>query len=147
MRMPGSESLLLWAWRVTRITLGLIFLYAGIIKAGASEEFALALVPFTIIPEGWTGVFAVGLAWTEMAAGILVLLPRVSRAGAALILALVLVFAGVLTWALANDLIVSCGCFGGDSPPSAGAMRMAIARDAVIACAALFVLAFRPRRA
>jgi len=145
MTAPSSGTLLLWAWRITRIALGLTFLYAGMIKAGASEEFALALVPFTMIPDAWTGIFAVSLAWTEIAAGLLILLPRVNRFGSALILFLALLFAGVLTWALANDIIVSCGCFGGDAPPSAHAMRVAIARDVVIAAAALFALVFRPR--
>lgn len=130
---------------VTRILLGGIFLYAGVIKASASEEFALALIPFSILPESWTGTMAVLLAWTEIAAGILILLPRIHRAGSALILLLVLLFIGVLTWALSNDIIVSCGCFGGDDAPSAAHMRMAILRDIALAAAAAFVL-FSPRR-
>ncbi len=137
---------LLWSLLLTRITLGAIFLYAGAIKAGASESFALALAPFTILPDSWTGVFAITLAWTEIAAGVLILLPKVHRIGSALILCLLLLFIGVLTWALANDIIVSCGCFGGDEPPSAMAMRKAIFRDIVLAAAAAFTLVARPSR-
>ena len=137
------HKLLLWSVALTRVLLGGIFLYAGAIKASASEEFALALVPFSILPESWTGTFAVLLAWTEIVAGLLVLLPRVHRLGSGLILLLALVFIGVLTWALSNGLIVSCGCFGGDETPSAAAMQMAILRDVGIACAAAFTLAFR----
>ena len=136
-------KILLWSAVLIRILLGGIFLYAGTIKASASEEFALALAPFTILPESWTGTFAVLLAWTEIVAGLLVLLPRVHRLGSGLILFLALVFVGVLTWALSNGLIVSCGCFGGDETPSAAAMQMAILRDVGIACAAAFTLAFR----
>lgn len=123
-----------------RILLGGIFLYAGVVKASASEEFALALIPFSILPESWTGTVAVVLAWTEIIAGVLILLPKVHRAGSALILFLLLLFIGVLTWALANDIIVSCGCFGGDDAPSAAAMRMAIFRDIALAAAAAFSL-------
>lgn len=143
---PLLFPVLLWSWRATRAVLAAIFLYAGIVKASSSEEFALALVPFTIIPAAWIGLFAVSLAWTEIVAGILILLPRVHRAGSALILFLVLLFAGVLGWALANDIIVSCGCFGDDSPPSVNAMRLAIARDVAIAAAAAFTLVFRPKK-
>ena len=60
-------KLLLWSAVLIRILLGGIFLYAGTVKASASEEFALALAPFTILPESWTGTFAVLLAWTELA--------------------------------------------------------------------------------
>lgn len=144
--MKSGHPILVWSWRATRAVLAAIFLYAGIIKASASEEFALALVPFTIIPEAWTGLFAVTLAWTEVAAGILILLPHINRAGSALVLFLALLFAGVLGWALANDIIVSCGCFGEDAPPSARAMFLAIVRDAAIAAAAGFTLVFRPEK-
>lgn len=144
--MKSGRLALLWTWRATRLILAAIFLYAGIVKAGASEEFALALVPFTIIPEAWTGLFAVTLAWTEVAAGVLILLPRIHRAGSAAILFMALLFAGVLGWALANDIIVSCGCFGDDAPPSAQAMLLAIIRDAAIAAAAGFTLVFRPEK-
>ncbi len=133
-----------WSLLLTRFLLGGIFLYAGVIKAGASEEFALALVPFSILPESWTGPVAIVLAWTEIAAGTLILLPKVHRAGSALILALALLFIGVLTWALSNGIIVSCGCFGRDESPSAAAMQASILRDIAIATAAAVTLFFSP---
>ena len=138
-----SIKILLWSAVMTRVLLGGIFLYAGTIKASASEEFALALVPFSILPESWTPTFAVLLAWTEIAAGLLVLTPRIHRLGSAMILLLALLFIGALTWALSNGIIVSCGCFGGDETPSAAAMQMAVLRDIGIACAAAFTLVFR----
>ena len=141
-RPDRFEKIGLWCIVLVRLVLGGIFLFAGVIKAGASEKFALALVPFSILPESWTGPFAVTLAWTEISAGLLILLPRVHRLGSALILCLALLFIGVLTWALSNGLIVSCGCFGGDEPPSAAAMQMAILRDLGIAAAAALALVF-----
>ena len=141
------QKIQLWCVVLIRFVLGGTFLFAGAIKAGASEEFALALVPFSILPESWTGTFAVTLAWTEIVAGLLILLPRVHRIGSVLILCLALVFIGVLTWALSNGLIVSCGCFGGDEPPSATAMQLSILRDVGIAGAAVLTLVFRPRKA
>lgn len=145
MSLRAKPDYALWAWLLTRFALGGIFLYAGVIKAGASETFALTLVPFTVLPEGWVQPFAIGLAWTEMAAGLLILLPGVHRIGAGLILLLSLLFIGVLTWALGNGIIVNCGCFGGDVPPSAAVMRWVIVRDVALAGAALFTLVFRAR--
>ncbi len=123
-----------------RVALSGIFLYSGIVKAGASEQFAVGLAPFTILPPQWTAGFAVGLAWTEIAAGLLILIPRTRRVGAALIIALCCLFIGVLVWALANGIIVACGCFGGEETPSAARMVMAIVRDFLFLLAAAFVI-------
>ena len=144
--MNQRQKVLVWCIVLIRVVLGGIFLFSGAIKASASEEFALALVPFTILPGSWTEPFAVILAWTEIIAGLLILLPRIHRLGSAVILLLSLMFIGVLTWALSNGLIVNCGCFGGDETPSATAMRMAVLRDIGIACAAGFTLVFQFRR-
>ncbi len=139
------QKIQIWSIVLIRVALGVTFLFSGAIKASASEEFALALVPFSILPESWTGAFAMALAITEIAAGLLILLPRVHRIGSAMILLLALLFIGVLTWALSNGLIVNCGCFGGDETPSASAMRLAILRDIGIAGAAALTLVFRGR--
>jgi len=123
-----------------RVALSVVFLYSGVVKAGASEQFAVGLAPFTILPPEWTAGFAVGLAWTEIAAGVLILIPRTRRAGAVLIVALCCLFIGVLVWALANGIIVACGCFGGDEAPSAAKMVMAVVRDILLLLAAVVVL-------
>jgi uncharacterized membrane protein YphA (DoxX/SURF4 family) len=129
-----------WVHLGLRLALGALFLYAGLIKAGASEEFALALIPFTFVPGGWGSYLAVGLAVTEILAGVLILLPRVYPLGALLILGLCAVFIVALTWALANGIIVDCACFGRDEAPSAEKMVMAVVRDVVIVMAAATVL-------
>ena len=126
-----------------RAFLGAVFLYAGIIKAGASEQFALALVPFTFVPIGWLGTLAIALPLAEIAAGILILLPRVHMAGSVLICLLSLTFIGTLSWALSNGIIVACGCFGADETPSAFKMLIAIARDIVFFLLAAATIAHR----
>ena len=123
-----------------RLILGITFLYAGIIKASASQAFAIALLPFTFIDSMWTGPLAVGLAWMEILAGVLVLAPRIYEAGAAMIAGLCLVFITVLSWALWNGYIVSCGCFGEDMAPSAAKMLLAIGRDILLLVAAVAIM-------
>jgi uncharacterized membrane protein YphA (DoxX/SURF4 family) len=127
-----------------RIALAAVFFYAGAVKAGASQEFAMALLPFTFVPPQWTMTLALALAWTEILAAILLLLPRIFPLGAALIGALCLLFIGVLSWALWNGIIVSCGCFGVDDSPSAWKMLLAIGRDIVLLGAAAAIV-FLPR--
>ena len=123
-----------------RLILGGVFLYAGIIKAGDGQAFTIALMPFTIIPSGWTGFLAYALAWTEIGAGILILSPKVYPIGAAIVVGLSLVFISVISWALASGIIVSCGCFGAEEAPSAGKMLFAILRDAFILSGAVAIL-------
>ena len=136
--MKSAISLLL------RIALAAVFFYAGAVKASASQEFAMALLPFTFVPTQWTMPLALALAWTEILAAILLVLPRVFPLGAALVGALCLLFIGVLSWALWNGIIVSCGCFGADDSPSAWKMLLAIGRDIVLLGAAAAIV-FLPR--
>ena len=123
-----------------RLALAGVFLHAGAVKATSSHEFALALLPFTFVPQDWTMPLALTLAATELLAGVLLLLPRVFPAGAALVCALCVLFISVLTWALANGFIVSCGCFGTEEAPSAWKMLAAIGRDIAILIAAAAIL-------
>lgn len=125
-----------------RIGLAGIFLYAGLIKAGSSHEFALALLPFTFVPPEWSMPIALALAFTELLAGVLLLMPRVYPIGAGLVCTLCVLFIGVLTWALANGIVVDCGCFGKESEPSKWKMLFAVGRDIMIltAATALFLM-------
>jgi uncharacterized membrane protein YphA (DoxX/SURF4 family) len=124
-----------------RIALAGLFFYAGVVKAGSIQEFAIALLPFTFAPPEWTMPLALALAWIEILAAILLLLPRAFPLGAALVCALCLLFIGVLSWALWNGIIVSCGCFGADDSPSAWKMLLAIGRDILLLGAATTILA------
>lgn len=127
-----------------RLILAGVLLYAGFVKAGDAEGFALALAPFTFVPEIWLPVIAFALPWLEIALGIGLLLPRTSRVAGLLAAALFSLFLVVIAWALSEGIIVSCGCFGEeDEPPSARSMQLVILRNAVLVAAALWV-AFRP---
>lgn len=132
-------------WRiVVRILLGAVFLFAGIVKASDSRAFATALLPFTFVPGAWTGPLAIGLAWIEIISGCLLLAPRVWPAGAAMVCGLSVVFLAVLGWAMASGIVVSCGCFGGDEPPSREAMATAMLRDVAIFAGSAALLLLRP---
>ena len=102
-----------------RVLLASIFLYSGLIKASSSAQFAIALAPFTFLPETWIRPLSVLLPLCEIVAGLLILVSRTKQIGAGVIFALCIFFAAVLGWALANGIIVSCSCFGQDDEPSA----------------------------
>jgi len=120
-----------------------MFLYAGIVKAGASEGFFVTLLPFaTIIPEWGLRVVAEGLPYVEIAAGILLLVPVASRIGAMLICVLCCVFIVTIFVALANGIVVACGCFGEeyDEVPSRGRMLMVVVRNLFIFYSAAWIV-------
>lgn len=128
-----------YVFLATRIVLAGVFLYAGIIKASASAHFAVTLMPFTILPQDWIGLIAFTLPLVEILAAILLLIPRTSPYGAALVLLLSVAFISLLGWALHNEIIVACGCFGQDETPSAEKMQMAMERDVVLGAVAMAV--------
>ncbi|PTX95215.1 hypothetical protein DB345_13080 [Spartobacteria bacterium LR76] len=137
--MKYSANILLL---LLRIALGSVFLYAGGIKAMATESFALTLMPFTFVPPEAYDWIALLLPYTELLAGLFIIfgLPRI---GAALILGLSILFCYVIGWALSNQIIVSCGCFGTeDTAPSAEKMAWAMRRDVLLAAGSVVVLVF-----
>lgn len=140
-RDPGDGGLAVKSRIVLflRLALAAVFLYAGLVKANSSHEFALALLPFTFVPPEWTMPLALALAFSELLAGVLLLLPGVSPIGGGLVCALCVLFISVLTWALANGIIVSCGCFGEEDAPSEWKMLVAIGRDILLLAAAVAV--------
>ncbi len=127
----------------TRLLLAALFLAAGLVKAGASEGFAITIAQFTILPPATVTAFAIILPWFEILAAILLLVPRTVRWGAILTATLLVTFTAALGWALSQGLIVDCGCFG-ETAPSRERMVTTLVRDVVLLAAAL-ILAVYPR--
>ena len=104
-----------------------------------SAQFAIALAHSPLFPS--LGFVPFGFsAVCEIAGGLLILVSPTKHTGAGLILVLSLLFAMVLSWALANGIIVSCSCFGQDDQPSAMKMMLALGRDLFLAGLALVVI-------
>jgi len=133
---PKRKSL---SW-ILRMVLAAVFLFAGLVKSTASEQFLVALAPFTFVPEALLSPISFWLPIGEVLIGLLLLIPQTHRFGAALALALLLVFIGVLAWALSQGIVVSCSCFGEDDEPSAWKMMVAILRDLIFAGMALWLI-------
>jgi putative oxidoreductase len=123
-----------------RLFLAVIFLYSGLVKASGSAQFAVALIPLTLIPETWIRPTSILLPLVEIAGGALILAPLTKRIGACLVLGLCGVFITALSWALANGIIVDCSCFGEEERPSLAKMTLALMRDIFLAALAFIVL-------
>lgn len=121
-------NLAIW---ITRLLLAALFLTAGLIKAGASEGFAITIAQFSILPPAAITAFALALPWVEILTALLLVIPKTARVGAALAALLLTTFITALLWALSQGLIVDCGCFG-ESAPSLNKMLLTLTRNVIL---------------
>jgi uncharacterized membrane protein YphA (DoxX/SURF4 family) len=133
------------AIQLARMLIAAVFLYAGVVKLGTSERFAITIAQFFILPLAWVGLFAAALPWLEILVGLLLLVPRTARAGAWCAAALLIVFLAALTWAWSQGFVVDCGCFGDteDEPQPGNQIPFAIARDVALIAVTLLLAARR----
>ncbi len=125
---------------IARLFLAAIFLYAGIVKIGASERFAVTVAQFSILPPQWITGFSIGLPIFEVVIGLALLTPWTARVGALAAAALLVGFIGALGWAWSQGVTTDCGCFG--ETPTNDSPALAMARDVALLAITL-LLAFR----
>ena len=114
-----------------RLVLGVIFLYAGLLKAGDAASFAGQVAAYQLLPYAFNYLVAATLPYVEIACGALLLFKRHVRPALLLLGGMNLVFIGALMSVVWRGLEIDCGCFDptGSSGTSAGA---ALLRDCVL---------------
>ncbi|MDQ7772633.1 MAG: MauE/DoxX family redox-associated membrane protein [Elusimicrobiales bacterium] len=120
--MTGIKNITFTQWTglAGRVVLGLVFAWAGFLKAVApAEEFAYAIETYKLFPQWMTTLSALTVPWAEIYLGLLLAAGLFTRASAAAIGALMVFFQVLLAQAMIRGLpITSCGCFGtGKSNP------------------------------
>jgi len=127
-----------WTYWMGRLLLGVVFIYAAILKMGSPQDFADSIAAYHILPFSVINLLALGLPLFELICGLLVLTGFFLRIGIIGILAMLAIFMAALAIALARGLSINCGCFGAhswlDSNPWA-----ALARDGILLGFAVFV--------
>lgn len=124
------NALLCWlagpaVMRVTRITVGLVFVIAALAKIGDVAWFAQQLQNYRIAPAWSENALAIVMPWIELLAGLALVLGVRARAGGAVALALMIVFTLAVAAAWARGLDFRCGCFGKVGASSIGAQKFA----------------------
>lgn len=121
---------------ICRLSLAIIFLYAGIEKVINPDDFSVAIYNYRLLPDYAINFVAVILPWLEIIIA-LNLLFGINVRGAALLSALLfLTFATALTINLARGLDISCGCFGASSE---NINWFYLVRDLFLFCISIFV--------
>jgi hypothetical protein len=127
-----------WTYRLLRVGLAMLFLWAGAVKLGHPKVFARAIAEFSILPDVFVVPVAMGLPVLEVLAGICLLLDIVF--GLRLTFGLLVIFMGVLAYAMFKGLDVDCGCFSAEEMRSQSNLRLTFFRDLVLTITVLFLL-------
>ncbi|MBA3387658.1 MAG: DoxX family protein [Chthoniobacterales bacterium] len=99
-------------WAILAGVIGLVFIYAGVLKAWDPIEFTRDIQNFHILPWPLGVRLAFYLPWLEVLCG-LALLTGYLRGGAVAILTLLtIVFIGATIAAKVRGIDLACGCFG-----------------------------------
>ena len=126
---------------VSRGVLGMIFIYAGLVKLLDPKAFAKVIAQYDIVPQILLPSVAAGLPSLELLAGIGLILNI--RGSLSAIFSLLLLFISVLGYGLLSNLNVDCGCFSAEEIKGFNSLRMAFYRDLIMMAAASYIYAYR----
>jgi uncharacterized membrane protein YphA (DoxX/SURF4 family) len=135
----------LWSYRFVRLILGVLFIWAAVLKLMDLEAFATTIGAFGLLPKPLLGWAALFLPLLELAAAIGLILDV--RGSLAAITGLLIMFSLVLAYGLWLGLDIDCGCYGpGD--PEAGALsglRSSLQRDLAMLAGVIYLYWWRRR--
>jgi uncharacterized membrane protein YphA (DoxX/SURF4 family) len=98
--------------------IGLLFMYAGAMKALDPGQFAGDIENFRLVPHHAAVLLAIYLPWLEVICGFALLINRLRAGALCIFTTLCLVFLAALVSAKMRGLDISCGCFGHAHPHS-----------------------------
>ena len=124
---------------ICRLTLAIIFFYAGVEKILYPQEFAVAIYNYQLLPDYVINLLAIFLPWLEVLIAASLVIGIYTRGAALLSSLLFLIFATALTINLVRGLDISCGCFGASS---GNISWFYLVRDLSLCCMSVFVLIY-----
>jgi len=124
-----------------RWCLGVIFVYAGLVKIADPLGFALALYNYHILPAWMINPLAICLPWVEVIIGAGLLAGIMIPGGALVVSGMLAIFAVAIGISLIRGLDIACGCFS----TSAGAEPITwlfVVRDILLLGMGMHILLF-----
>ncbi|MFH1419798.1 MAG: MauE/DoxX family redox-associated membrane protein [Planctomycetota bacterium] len=123
---------------VCALVVGGYFIYAAAGKIVEPRQFAIDIRNYRILPDVLLHLPALFLPWWEVAAAVMLIVPKTRRAGTILICGLLLVFIAMIGYsAIHKGLDISCGCTGKNS---SHAGWLTIGRNVLLLIASLYSL-------
>jgi protein-disulfide isomerase/uncharacterized membrane protein YphA (DoxX/SURF4 family) len=130
-----------WLGTAARLVLGVLWLWAGLSKVGDPGQFLVAVEAYQLLPDWLARATAYGLPVLEIGVGVLLIVGLATRLGAAISVALLVIFEIGVISAAARGLSIDCGCFGNGGAVAAGQTRYTaeILRDLGLLVLAVFL--------
>ena len=116
-----------WPYRIPRLILGVIFVWAGSTKLLAPGAFAQLISEYGLVPGNLLPAVADGLPVLELIAGLGIIFDL--SGCLEVTTALIVMFIGVLWFGILKGLDVDCGCFSPDELRQYSGLRHALYRD------------------
>ncbi len=129
-----------WLNLLLRLFLGGMFVYAAWDKVIEPSSFAMAVRGYKLIPFSLSNLFALCVSWTELVAGIMLILGIFPRKAAAAIAILLVMFIVAITTTLVRGMVVDCGCFGKEGGSSTS--WLLIVRNVGLLVGAYLIMAY-----
>ena len=101
-------------FHASRLLLGGIFIYAGVLKGQDPVAFAGQVANYQLLPYAWNYLVAAILPYLEILCGSLLILNRWVRPATLILGVLNLVFIVALSSLLVRGIDIDCGCFRPD---------------------------------
>lgn len=107
-----------WLNLALRVFIGALFVYAAWDKVLQPAGFAMSVRGYKIIPFALSNLFAIGVSWTELVAGVMLILGILPRKAAGAVAILLVMFIVAIITTLVRGMVVDCGCFGAEGGSS-----------------------------
>jgi uncharacterized membrane protein YphA (DoxX/SURF4 family) len=99
---------------VLRIFLGALFVYSSVHKIQEPFGFAKAVREYQMLPFAFTNLFAIFIAWSELVAGIMLILGVMTRKAAGAVFVMLVLFTIAIATTVVRGIAVDCGCFSNE---------------------------------
>jgi hypothetical protein len=120
-----------YAYVASRIFIGGMFIYTGIIHLLDPAGLARAITNYQLLPFFSINIFAIILPFAELLAGTAILINRLERGGSLITSLMLATFTVAIAISLIRGLDISCGCFS-TSPDAEKISWLYMIRDIVL---------------
>ena len=125
---------------VLRLFLGGLFVFASWHKVIEPSGFAMSVRGYKIIPFAYSNLFALVMSWSELIAGIMLILGIFTRKAAGAIAILLVMFIVAITLVVVRGMTVDCGCFSSEGGSSAS--WLLIVRNVALLAASYLIMRY-----
>jgi len=98
---------------LARLILGMVLILASVEKITSPEAFAVSVDAYRLLPFPTVNIFALLVPWLELLCGVFLLAGYMVRGSSLITTILLCLFTFAILSAMARQLNIDCGCFGG----------------------------------